>query len=48
MTENKSYLSLKEMQQVSLETVLELDSFLKEHGIPYMLCGGTMLGARAP
>ncbi|WP_276684680.1 LicD family protein [Slackia piriformis] len=45
MTENKSYLYLKEMQQVSLETVLELDSFLKEHGIPYMLCGGTMLGA---
>lgn len=45
MDEAREYLSLEQMQQVSLETMLELDAFLKEHGIPYMLCGGTMLGA---
>lgn len=46
MDENeKSYLSLRELQLVSLELLLEFDAFCKEKGLRYSLSGGTMLGA---
>lgn len=39
------YITLRELQQVSLDLLLEFDSICKSHQIEYMLCGGTMLGA---
>lgn len=45
MSEARPYLTLREMQLVSLSMLLEFDEFCKKHGIRYALCGGTMLGA---
>lgn len=45
MSDERRYLSLRELQEVTLEILLEFDAFCKKHGIEYMLCGGTMLGA---
>ena len=39
------YLSLRELQEAALATALEFGAFCDEHGIEYMLCGGSMLGA---
>ncbi|MCI6733428.1 MAG: LicD family protein [Lachnospiraceae bacterium] len=38
-------LSLKEVQERSLELLCEFDTFCKENDIDYYICGGTLLGA---
>lgn len=45
MSEERAYLSLQELQRVSLELLLEFDAICQAFDIPYSLCGGTMLGA---
>lgn len=45
MTEPRSYLSLRELQLVNLELLLEFDAICETFDIRYSLCGGTMLGA---
>lgn len=39
MSDERRYLSLRELQEVTLEILLEFDAFCKKHGIEYMLCG---------
>lgn len=39
------YLTLKEMQQVSYELLMEFDRVCKDNDLRYDLCGGTLLGA---
>ena len=41
----REYLSLQELQAVSLELLKDFDAFCAERGIEYTLCGGSMLGA---
>lgn len=36
---------IKDLQQKLLEMISDLDSFCKENGIDYVLCGGNVLGA---
>lgn len=43
--QDRVYLSLRELQAVSLDLLSHFDAFCREHGIEYCLCGGTMLGA---
>lgn len=38
-------LSLREIQMVELDILLDLKKICEEHGLVYYLCGGTMLGA---
>ena len=38
-------ISLKEMQQIELSMMLELDKICKKHGLRYYMDGGTLLGA---
>ena len=38
-------LTSDEIKQIELETLLYLDSFCRENGLQYYLCGGTLLGA---
>ena len=38
-------ISLKEMQQIELSLLLELDAVCKKHGLRYFIDGGTLLGA---
>lgn len=45
MLEERSYLTLRELQLVGLDLLIEFDEFCKRHEIRYALCGGTMLGA---
>lgn len=41
MSENE----LKKLKSYELDAFVEFDRICKKHGIPYTLCGGTMLGA---
>ncbi|MBR3181959.1 MAG: LicD family protein [Eggerthellaceae bacterium] len=45
MSEARKYLSLRELQLVNLELLLEFDVICETFDIRYSLCGGTMLGA---
>ena len=38
-------ISLKEMQQIELDMLLEFDAICKKHGLRYYIDGGTLLGA---
>lgn len=45
---SKHFLSeneLKKLKSYELDALVEFDRICKKHGIPYTLCGGTMLGA---
>lgn len=43
--DSRDYLSLQELQHISLELLLEFDEICRDLNIEYALCGGTMLGA---
>lgn len=41
----REYLTLRQLQELSLELLRDFDAFCENHGIEYVLCGGSMLGA---
>ena len=43
--DDKVYLSLQEIQNVSLKILNEIDGFCEERGIPYFIIGGALIGA---
>ena len=38
-------LNVRDIQLINLEMLDAFDAFCKKHGLPYCLCGGTLLGA---
>ena len=43
--DKREYLTLRQLQEVSFELLRDFDAFCESHGIEYVLCGGSMLGA---